>query len=265
MVKEDNSLVLKLEFEGNQIPDKVLFGFISYKVRMYNPPPLQCHRCQQPGHLSSGCTARECCLLCAGSHSKNVCISTTHKCANCGKPLIASNKECQYNIQAKAIDTVKRDGMSYDSARRQTNLMLTNHQPTRNTNKSLNDQVAKSLPQSRTLKETPIQTTSVQADVHRSQGSYLSSLPCQQDTPTLDKTYSQVSQSSRSNNPNHSLNQPASEQLPMFDAIETLTNFIKNEIQKLSTSICKFLKEIIPTDFSKKNRKEKELLTIQHH
>ena len=44
--------------------------------------------------------------------------------------------------------------------------------------------------------------------------------------------------------------------------MEMLTNFIKIEIQKLSRSICKFLKEIILTDLSKENKKEMELLTI---
>jgi hypothetical protein len=46
------------------------------------------------------------------------------------------------------------------------------------------------------------------------------------------------------------------------EAIATLTNLIRSEIQKLSISICKFLKEIILTDFSKENKKGKELLTI---
>ena len=101
--KED-SLVLKLDFEGKQMPEKAIFGCISYRVRDYNPPPLRCYRCQQHRHHSSGCTAPECCLLCAGNHSKDVCKSTTYKCANCGGPHIASHRDCRYNVQAKAID-----------------------------------------------------------------------------------------------------------------------------------------------------------------
>jgi hypothetical protein len=86
--KED-FLVLELDFESNQLPEKAICGFISYRVRPYNPPPLRCYRCQQPQHLASGCTVAVRCLLCAGNHYKDVCTSSTFKCANCGGPHIA--------------------------------------------------------------------------------------------------------------------------------------------------------------------------------
>jgi hypothetical protein len=261
-VKEE-SLVLKVDFEGSQLPEKVLFGFISYKVRIYNPPPLRCYRCQRPRHLSSGCTAPVRCLLCVGNHSKEVCTSTTYKCANCGGPHIASHRECQYNVQAKAIDTLTRDGMSYDSVRRQTDLLFRNPLSKENTNVNQISQAVKNLSQLPSApKESCFQATTTRADVHRSPGTYHSSLPTLQAKSAEENTYSQVAQSSRRHNLTHSPTHLTPEQPSMVDAMEMLTNFIKIEFQKLSISICKFLKEIILTDLSKENKKEKELLTI---
>ncbi len=260
---KEESMVLKVDFEGKQLPEKVLFGFIAYKVRVYNPPPLRCYRCQKPRHLSSGCTAPVRCLLCAGNHSKEVCTSTTYKCANCGGPHIASHRECRYNIQAKAIDSLTRDGMSYDAARRQTDLMFRSPLSKDYTNENQSSQSTRNLSQQPGApKEHSFQTTTIQADVHRSQGTHYSSLPSPPATSTEENTYSQVAQSSRRHNLNTSPTCVTSEQPPSVDAMEMLKSFIKNEIQKLSISICKFLKEIILTDLTKENKKEKELLTI---
>ncbi len=255
--KED-SLVLKLDFEGKQIPEKAIFGFISYRVRDFNPPPLRCYRCQRHRHLSSGCTAPERCLLCAGNHSKDVCKSTTYKCANCGGPHIASHRDCRYNVQAKAIDALTRSGMSYDLALKQTNSVhhsLNSERPLQNSPSGQASQLA--MPQ-----KSLLQINTIQAEVHKSQGSYQSSLPSPSTIPSVENTYSQVTKAHAAQASNHGLTNTVAETPSMEEATATLTTLIRSEIQKLSISLCKFLKEIVLTDLSKENKKGKELLTI---
>jgi hypothetical protein len=239
-LKED-SLVLKLDFEGNQLPEKAGFGFISYRVRPYNPPPLRCYRCQQPQNLARGCSAPVRCLLCAGNYYKDVCTSSTFKCANCEGPHIASSQDCRYNVQAKAIDALKRSGMSYDQARQQTNLLYSNPHFRRD---SQMDQ--SSLPSVQPLKQQNIPNNGIlhinrtEVEIHRSQGSYQGSSPCSNIAPSLEITHSQVTKSTMPQLLNNGItNAVAENPLMEEEATATITNLIRSDIQKLSISICK--------------------------
>ena len=105
------SMAVKIEFAGDQMPSKVKLGYISYNVREYNPPPLRCFKCQRFGHLAGGCTSKSRCLVCGGEHLKESCNRTNSpRCANCGKDHIASSRDCLMNKKSSMISKLTRQG-----------------------------------------------------------------------------------------------------------------------------------------------------------
>lgn len=65
------------------LAQNVKIGFITYPVRPYTMPPLQCYRCQRYGHTANGCNSAVRCMVCSGPHSVRDCTSTILRCANC--------------------------------------------------------------------------------------------------------------------------------------------------------------------------------------
>ncbi|KXZ75791.1 hypothetical protein TcasGA2_TC031776 [Tribolium castaneum] len=58
---------------------------------------IQCHRCQEYGHVQRNCTADYKCLKCGEGHSTHLCDkerTTPAKCANCGGPHPANSIKC---------------------------------------------------------------------------------------------------------------------------------------------------------------------------
>ena len=51
--KKEESLAIKIDFKGNELPAKVKLGYVSFVVKEYNPPPLSCYQSQRIGHLLS--------------------------------------------------------------------------------------------------------------------------------------------------------------------------------------------------------------------
>ena len=89
------STSLRITFEGTTLPRTVKIGYISYPVRQYEFPPLQCYKCQRFGHSADGCNSKVRCLLCSGPHHFNDCQNDEVKCANCGGPHKANSKDCE--------------------------------------------------------------------------------------------------------------------------------------------------------------------------
>jgi hypothetical protein len=165
-------------------------------------------------------------------------------------------------VQAKAIDALTRRGMPYDLALKQTNLHHSLNSGRDLLNKPSCQASEQSHHQLAMPQKSPLQINTIQAEVHKSQGSYQSSLPYPSTTPSVENTYSQVTKAPATQASNHGPTNMVAETSSMEEAIATLTTLIRSEIQKLSISICKFLKEIVLTDLSKENQKGKELLTI---
>ena len=96
--KIDNSWVpstsLKIVFDEEKLPEKIVIGHSLYNVRPYISQPLQCFRCQRLGHTAQGCNARIRCLVCGEDHLKEVCSAREEKCANCGGRHKANSKYC---------------------------------------------------------------------------------------------------------------------------------------------------------------------------
>jgi hypothetical protein len=105
--------------------------------------------------------------------------------------------------------------------------------------------------------KSPLQINTIRAEVHKSQGSNQGSLPYPSTIPSVENTYSQVTKACATQASNHGLTKTVAEMSSMEEAAASLTTLIRSEIQKLSISICKFMKEIVLTDLSKKTKKGK--------
>jgi hypothetical protein len=79
----------------------------------------------------------------------------------------------------------------------------------------------------------PIQINTIQADMHKSQGSYQSSLPFPSTIPSVENTYSQVTKAHATQASNHGPTNTVAEMASMEEATATLTTLIRSEIQKL--------------------------------
>ena len=88
------STSIRMVFEGKVLPKSVKIGFVSYPVRKYDFPPLQCYRCQRFGHSADGCNSKIRCMVCAGPHRVADCQNGEIKCANCGGPHKANSRDC---------------------------------------------------------------------------------------------------------------------------------------------------------------------------
>lgn len=79
------SLSVELRFEGDELPDKVKVGFISYSVRpLAVAPPLRCYNFQKYGHVATICKSRKRCARRGGEHDYGKCEGAGIKCCNCG-------------------------------------------------------------------------------------------------------------------------------------------------------------------------------------
>lgn len=163
---KSDALVLKVDFEGDTLPEKIMLGYVSYNVREYNRPPLRCYRCQRPNHLADGCTEKERCLVCGGNHNRSICIASSPKCANCKQPHIASSGECIFNIEGKEISHLMKQGNSFLEARKK----VIASKKSKRVDENHQDQ---QIPQLPTQQERNRRTeTQIVAEVHNTQGSY---------------------------------------------------------------------------------------------
>lgn len=79
------STSLLLGFKELRIPEKVMIGYMSFKVREFIPPPMRCFKCQRYGHVAANCNGKERCGKCGGNHQYGQCEEgAVRKCCNCG-------------------------------------------------------------------------------------------------------------------------------------------------------------------------------------
>lgn len=105
---EKNSLLVLLQFQGEVLPDKVKIGFLSFSVRPYILPPLQCFKCQRYGHIAAVCKGKQRCAKCGGEHRYDECeMDVQMKCCNCGGQHNVAYGECMVWKQASEIQKVK--------------------------------------------------------------------------------------------------------------------------------------------------------------
>jgi hypothetical protein len=119
---KQESLAIRVNFEGKVLPSKIMVGMMAFTVRAYLPPPLRCYRCQRLGHIADGCSASFRCLVCAGNHSiKDGCTANMLKCANCGGQHKANSMNCPFIIKSNEVRSLSiTEGISIREAEKLT-------------------------------------------------------------------------------------------------------------------------------------------------
>ncbi|CAL9702163.1 unnamed protein product [Knipowitschia caucasica] len=115
--KVDNLSVL-VEFQGEVLPRYITGGYLNYNVRMYEPPPLRCFKCQKYGHIAAYCKGTQACGRCGGEHDYGACgTGVREKCVNSGGAHSVGYRECEARKRAAEIQHVRAEGkVSYAEA-----------------------------------------------------------------------------------------------------------------------------------------------------
>ena len=107
----EDSLSVKVTFEGTELPKAVTIKHSYYRIRPYIPQPLQCYKCQRLGHTAPSCKNQLRCLLCGDQHDKSNCNYNQQtgdfKCANCKRNHKANSKQCQFYDAAQKIEKIR--------------------------------------------------------------------------------------------------------------------------------------------------------------
>lgn len=86
---------LLLEFKEQQLPERVMMGFMSFYVREFVPPPTRCFNCRRYGHVAAVCKRSQRCGKCGGNHEYGQCEEgVERKCCNCGGDHTAAYGGC---------------------------------------------------------------------------------------------------------------------------------------------------------------------------
>ena len=111
--RQDNpNPLLRLRFRGSQLPDRIICGYLSLKVKPWVDMPRQCKKCWKIGHLERTCRARiSTCGNCAASNSHHTSdCDDVPRCPNCTGPHAASDrKACP--LWDAAIKAAKRNAI----------------------------------------------------------------------------------------------------------------------------------------------------------
>ena len=91
--------MVKVQLAGKEHLPRFTRGYGSYKMRTFNPGPLQCFNCQKYRHLAISCIRKvPTCRYCAGPHTRKDCkgkTGITLKCWNCKGPHAMTYMNCQ--------------------------------------------------------------------------------------------------------------------------------------------------------------------------
>lgn len=120
-----NSKVIQLCFAGQFLPERVTFwNQLSFKVKVYVPPPSRCFKCQGYGHMSRSCRNDHACYKCAfksktwGDHDPKTC-KEKEKCVNCDGAHVAGNKVCEFQkLEVKWATISFEQKITRDEAKR---------------------------------------------------------------------------------------------------------------------------------------------------
>ena len=120
--KLEDSLSIKVTFEGKVLPSSIKIYGMFFKVRQFVPSPIQCYNCQRYGHTAGSCKTKKRCLLCSGDHNKEECAAETFSCANCKEQHVANSKDCKFMKQAKEVELMKvQEKVPHSEARMMVN------------------------------------------------------------------------------------------------------------------------------------------------
>ncbi|KAH9379330.1 hypothetical protein HPB48_008003 [Haemaphysalis longicornis] len=110
------SRCVKVVFQCDSLPASVKVGYVRHRVRPYLSWLLQCHKCQNLGHVSAACKNAAACKRCGDAHD-HVNWKGTLICANCSGPLEATSTECQKLMyERRVLRTMVRDNSTHREA-----------------------------------------------------------------------------------------------------------------------------------------------------
>lgn len=90
------TLKLVIEFQGEEIPKRVMLGVMSYIIREYIPGLVRCFNCQRFGHVATSCMEQCRCARCGGNHEYGKCEEGVQpKCCNYGEAHSAAFRGCE--------------------------------------------------------------------------------------------------------------------------------------------------------------------------
>ena len=115
--------LVKLVFEGESLPEKVIWNNLIYKVRPLIYNPLRCYKCQGYGHGANSCTGRNRCSHCSGFHSIDDCAREDDViCCHCREDHFTGDRRCEFYKQAALIENQKQKGeISYLESKKRFN------------------------------------------------------------------------------------------------------------------------------------------------
>ena len=110
---------VKIVFECEVLPKKVIYNNTLLNVRPYFHNPLICFKCQNYGHGANSCMNKITCPFCQANHHLNDCLQDNDPiCLHCNLDHLAGSKECEFFTQASKIENKKRNGeISYEESK----------------------------------------------------------------------------------------------------------------------------------------------------
>ena len=111
--------ILILTFKTPILPSTIKIGYLSVRVDMYIPNPLQCFNCYRFGHHERTCTSQSICRCCGTSHDEMQNCTKTPKCSNCNETHNATSRLCTKWVTEKEVLRVKHtQSLSFPEARK---------------------------------------------------------------------------------------------------------------------------------------------------
>ena len=85
---------VKIHFTTPELPNSVILGISTFKVKQFIPKPIQCFKCQGYGHMANECKNEATCRVCGQNHNSRDCTEKTPKCVNCQGEHRSDDKSC---------------------------------------------------------------------------------------------------------------------------------------------------------------------------
>ncbi len=93
-----------------------MLGYLCFRVKKYERPPLRCFNCQRFGHVAAACKGKRRCGKCSEDHDFKECKNQI-KCCNCGGTHVAAYRGCPVHAKADVVQKMRDENkISYAEA-----------------------------------------------------------------------------------------------------------------------------------------------------
>lgn len=116
--KKVETMSVLLHFQSDQYPTSVSLGYLYFRTRPYNPPPVRCFKCNRYGHTSDNCRGKKCCSKCGSRDHEYEQCENDKKCVNCLQCHSAAYGGCPaYKDEAKILAIKEKANVSFGKAK----------------------------------------------------------------------------------------------------------------------------------------------------